>query len=91
MRRYEPPMMAVIVHEDTLPANSVLEVQVYERHCSIFTPEIVAALIRGALHEGWKPKSKGTFRIGPDKSVMMLPDDEPIEARLARRSRAGLG
>ncbi len=93
MRGYEPPMIALITHEDTTPSNSTLEVQTWERHCSILTPDIVASFIRGAIDRGWDPKSKGTMRIGPDEAANMFPKNyfTPNEQNLARRTRAGLG
>lgn len=68
MRGYEPPMMSLVAHEDTKPANSTLDVAFWESHCSILTPEVVALIIRGALGAGWKPKSRGTFKVGPDQA-----------------------
>lgn len=92
MRGYEPPMLALVAHEDTLPANSTLEVQTWERHCSILTPNIVESFIRGAIERGWNPKSKGTFKLGPDQAAEMYPERyfTPDESNLARRTRAGL-
>lgn len=92
MRGFEPPMLALIAHEDTLPANSTLEVQTWERHCSILTPDIVESFIRGAIKAGWNPKARGVFKISPDRAAGMFPKGyfHPNESNLARRTRAGL-
>jgi hypothetical protein len=66
--RTEPPMVGLIVHEDTLPAKSMLDLAVWEAQSgSILVPSQVEALIRVALRKGWQPKSRGNFRIGPDQ------------------------
>lgn len=70
---WPPSRVRLIAHEETLPANSVLDLQVWESHCAVLTPDIVVHLIRGALSRGWQPKSKGTFNIGPDDTTEMLP------------------
>lgn len=76
MRGYSPPMMALVAHEEVLGRRktgdgplSTLEVQVYESHCSILTPAVVEALIRGALALGWEPRSSGRYAIGPDETA----------------------
>lgn len=52
MRWYEPPMMSFVAHLDGIPRDmkalySTLEVTMWERHCSIITPQIAANLIQG--------------------------------------------
>lgn len=72
MRRLSPPMVAFICHADTKPSDSILEVTLFESHCSIITPEVVEALIREARRTGWDPASKGAFVIGPNQSFEHL-------------------
>lgn len=62
-------MMAFICHADTHPSDSILEVQLWQAHCDVITPDIAEALILGARRAGWNPSAKGRFVIGPDDAA----------------------
>lgn len=69
VRGSSPPIVAFICHEEKEPADSILEVQLWEAHCSIITPEIAEVLIREARRTGWDPTRKGKFMVGADAAA----------------------
>jgi hypothetical protein len=71
------PVLTLVAHVDKEPADSTLELKVYESHCDALTPEIVATFIRNAKHRGWNPASKGKFTIEPNVALNMFnnPDE----------------
>jgi hypothetical protein len=75
MRGCEPPMMGFVCHADTRPSNSVLEVQLWQTHCDIITPDGARVLIEAALQLGWDPASKGRFTISADQAIELWSRD----------------
>jgi hypothetical protein len=69
LRGCEPPMMSFLCHTDKEPSDSLLNVQMWEKHCSVVTPGVVETFIIEALKTGWDPSAKGVFQIGPDQAM----------------------
>jgi hypothetical protein len=71
----EAPVLTLTAHVDKVPSDSTLDLRCWESHCDVFTPDVVATLIRNAKRLGWDTESKGTFRVEPSLALKMFNDD----------------